>query len=173
MQLEDLIKVGKIVGTHGYKGAVKVMPMTDFPERFQPEQKYIISQGKTLLEFTLETCSPHRGQLIIKFKEISSLEEADRFRNAFINVEAKDLHSLPPGYHYHFHLLGMGVVDAEKGYLGKLTDILETGANDVYVVQSDRYGEVLIPAIVQVIRHVDVKEKRMLVQLLPGLLGEL
>lgn len=172
MQLNDLIKVGKILGTHGYKGTVKVMPLTDFPERFRPQQRFIVNQGANLVEFTLETSSPHRGQLLIKFKELNSLEEAERYRNAYIHVEPKDLQTLPEGHYYHFQLVGMEVYDAEKGYLGKLTEILETGANDVYVVRSDRYGEVLIPAIAQVIGEVDVKQNRMQVNLLPGLLEE-
>lgn len=172
MQLNDLIKVGKIVGTHGYKGTVKVMPLTDFPERFQPEQRFIVNQGANLAEFTLETSSPHRGQLLIKFKELTSLEEAERYRNAYIHVEPKDLHTLPEGYYYQFQLVGMEVYDDEKGYLGRLAEILETGANDVYVIRSDQYGEVLIPAIAQVIAEVDVKRNRMQVRLLPGLVGE-
>lgn len=172
MQLEDLIKVGKIVGTHGYKGTVKAIPLTDFPERFQPQKQFIVTRGKEMLELTLQSCGIHRGLLLLKFAEINSLEEADRYKDSFIHVEMKDLFVLPEGHYYQFELLGMDVEDLEKGFLGKLTEILETGANDVYVVQSEQYGEILIPAIDQVIRQVDVRQKRMLVQLLPGLLGE-
>ena len=172
MESQDLIKVGKIVGTHGLKGIVKVESMTDFPERFKTEQKLKIGQGPAARELTLETCNFHRGQLLMKFKEIETVEEAVKFRDKFISVTSDELYPLPNGSYYQFQLIGMRVNDLEKGYLGELTDILETGANDVYVIKSEVYGEILIPAIKQVIHEVDLTNKCMRVQLLPGLLGE-
>jgi 16S rRNA processing protein RimM len=172
MEIQELIKVGRIVGTHGYKGAVKVQSLTDFPERFQKSQKLKIKQGETLVELTLETCSSHRELLLMKFQEINSIEEAAQYRNTFINVTADELYPLPEGCYYHFQLLGMRVDDLEKGYLGPITEVLETGANDVYIIKSDVYGEILIPAIKEVIREVDVTQRRMLIKLLPGLVGE-
>jgi len=172
VESQDLIKVGKIVGTHGLKGIVKVESMTDFPERFKTEQKLKIGQGPAARELTLETCNFHRGQLLMKFKEIETVEEAVKFRDKFISVTSDELYPLPNGSYYQFQLIGMRVNDLEKGYLGELTDILETGANDVYVIKSEVYGEILIPAIKQVIHEVDLTNKCMRVQLLPGLLGE-
>ena len=172
MDAQELIKVGKIVGTHGYKGTVKVQMLTDFPERFKTMHKVKISQGKSLVELGIESCSAHQGQLLMKLQGIESIEEADKYRNAFLNVSAEELYPLPDGSYYHFQLIGMKVEDLEKGYLGQLTDILETGANDVYVIQSEVYGEILIPVIKEVIREVDVTNKRMLIKLLPGLVGE-
>jgi 16S rRNA processing protein RimM len=172
VEFQELIKVGKIVGTHGYKGTVKVEPLTDFPERFKKMKKAKISQGNAITELPLETCTINRGQLLIKFKGIESLEEAAKYRNAYLNVSTDELYPLPEGSYYQFQLIGMKVNDLEKGYLGQLTDIIETGANDVYVIKSDTYGEVLIPAIKDVIYNVDVAQKLMQVKLLPGLLGE-
>ncbi|MEA4926291.1 MAG: ribosome maturation factor RimM [Syntrophomonadaceae bacterium] len=172
MESQELIKVGKIVGTHGYKGTVRVESLTDFPERFKREQKLNVGQGPAARELTLETCGFHRGQLLMKFKEIESMEEAASYRDKFISITADDLYPLPEGSYYQFQLIGLRVEDLEKGYLGELTDILETGANDVYVVKSDVYGEILIPAIKQVIQEVDLSSQCMRVKLLPGLLGE-
>lgn len=172
MESQDLVKVGKIVGTHGYKGTLKVESLTDFPERFKPEQKLKVGLGSAVRELTLEMCGFHRGQLLMKFKEIASMEEAIRYRDNFISVNADELYPLPEGSYYQFQLVGLKVEDLEKGYLGELTDILETGANDVYVVKSDIYGEILIPAIKQVIQEVDLSGQCMRVKLLPGLLGE-
>lgn len=172
MESQDLIKVGKIVGTHGYKGTLRVESLTDFPERFKPEQKLKVDQGSVVRELTLETCGFHRGQLLMKFKEIESMEDAIRYRDHFISVNDDDLYPLPEGSYYQFQLMGLKVEDMEKGYLGELTDILETGANDVYVVKSDVYGEILIPAIKQVIQEVDLPGRCMRVKLLLGLLGE-
>lgn len=172
MESQELIKVGRIVGTHGLKGTFKVESMTDFPERFKTAQKLKIGQGSLAREFTLETCNMHRGQLLMKFKEIETVEEAVKFRDKFISVTSDELYPLPDGSYYQFQLIGMRVEDLEKGYLGELIDILETGANDVYVIKSDVYGEILIPAIKQVISEVDLANKCMRVRLLPGLLGE-
>lgn len=170
MESQELIKVGKIVGTHGYKGTVRVEPLTDFPERFKDLQKIKISQGKITAELPIETCSWHQGRLLMKFKGIDTMEEANKYRNAFLTVSDDELYPLPEGTYYHFQLIGMRVDDVEKGYLGQLNDILETGANDVYVVKSEVYGEILIPAIKEVIREVDLANMSMQVKLLPGLL---
>lgn len=172
MESRELIKVGKIVGTHGYRGIVKVEPLTDFPQRFQTTHKLKLGEGNIEDELTLEACTLYRGTLLMKFKEIENREEAARYRGKFLNVTADELYPLPEGSYYQHQLIGMRVEDSVKGYLGRLTDILETGANDVYVINSDKYGEILIPAIKQVIREVDLTDKCMRIQLLPGLLGE-
>lgn len=172
MESQELIKVGRIVGTHGLKGTVKVVSLTDFPERFQKLQKLKIKQGEMIKELTLETWAFHQDLLLMKFQEINSIEEAVQYRNTFVNVTAEELYPLPEGCYYHFQLLGMRVDDLEKGYLGTITDVLETGANDVYVIKSEVYGEILIPAIKAVIIAVDVLQQQMLIKLLPGLVGE-
>ena len=166
----ELIKIGKITGTHGYKGTVKVELLTDFPQRFKNMKTVKISQRNTVVEMTIEACNSHQGKLLMKFKGIDSIEEADKYRNAFLNVAADEVYPLPEGSYYHFQLIGMKVYDLEVGYLGELTDILETGANDVYVVKSEVYGEILIPAIKEVISEVDLNSLCMQVKLLPGLL---
>ncbi len=168
----ELIKVGKIVSTHGYKGLVKVQPLTDFPERFQPRQKFQVVRGEEVMDLNLASCSSHKGLLLMKFQEIDSMDEAEQYRNLFLNVTPDELFPLPDGSYYYFQLIGMRVEDVDKGYLGELSEVLETGANDVYVVKSDTYGEILIPAIKQVILEVDVENKFLQVKLLDGLLGE-
>lgn len=172
MESQETIKVGIIVGTHGYKGIMKVESLTDFPERFKPSQKLMLGPGKTSQELILESCSPHKGLLLMKFQGIDTLEEATSYRNQFLCVDAEDVYPLPEDHYYHFQLMGMKVVDLERGYLGEITEVLETGANDVYVVKSQEYGEILLPAIRQVILKVDTGQRQMQVRLLPGLLGK-
>ncbi|NLN87934.1 MAG: ribosome maturation factor RimM [Syntrophomonadaceae bacterium] len=168
----ELIKVGKIVGTHGVKGTVKVQLLTDFPQRFRPGQEYLVRQGRETLPLTLDHCSCHAGAMLMKFRSVDDIETAERLRNLFLNVTADQLHPLPEGCFYHFQLIGMQVEDVHKGYLGQLIEVLETGANDVYVIKSDAYGEILIPAIKQVVMAVDVPNQRLTIKLLDGLLGE-
>ncbi len=166
----ELVKIGKIIGTHGYKGTVRVELLTDFPQRFKKMKTVKVSQRNSVVEMIIETCSSHQGRLLIKFQGIDSIEEAEKYRNAFLNVSADEVYPLPEGSYYHFQLIGMKVYDLELGYLGELTDILETGANDVYVIKSEVYGEILIPAIKEVIDEVDLNTLSMQVKLLPGLL---
>jgi len=170
VQEKELISVGKIAGTHGYRGSVKVKPLTDFPDRFKKLKKVILDTGRTKEEFTIETCRQNEKQILIKFDNINDLDSARQYHGALIKITEDQLYPLPEGHYYHFQLQGMQVEDLELGRLGELKDILETGANDVYVVQSEEYGEILIPAIKDVILDVDLENARMRVKLLPGLI---
>ncbi len=170
MQEKELISVGKITGTHGYQGIVKVNPLTDFPDRFKELKRVILDNGRTKEEFIIETCRRYKQQLLIKFDKINDLDSARQYHGALIKITGDQLYPLPEGYYYHFQLQGMQVEDLELGRLGELVDILETGANDVYVIKSQQYGEVLIPAIKDVILDVDLESNRMRVKLLPGLI---
>ncbi len=170
MQEKELISVGKITGTHGYRGLVKVSPLTDFPDRFKELKKVILDSGKTKEEVVIETCRKYKQQLLIKFDNINELDSARKYHGALIKITEDQLYPLPEGHYYHFQLQGMLVEDLELGRLGVLKEILETGANDVYVVPSEQYGEILIPAIKDVILEVDLQSNRMQVKLLPGLI---
>lgn len=170
MKREDLINIGKIVGTYGYQGMVRIVPLTDFPERFKKLEKVMLQHNGTVREVIVEDACPHKEVYLLKLAGIDSREAAQEYRNALLQIEPGQLYPLPEGYYYHFQLLGLAVYDEEKGLLGELTEILETGANDVYVVRSPEYGEVLLPAIKEVILEVNLEEKKMRVRLLPGLL---
>ncbi|NLB87643.1 MAG: ribosome maturation factor RimM [Syntrophomonadaceae bacterium] len=169
---KELVSIAKIVGTFGYKGMVKVIPLTDFPERFKKLNKVKLVHNDKVLDIVVETTRPHNNLFLFKLEGIESKEEAIKYKGALLKVTEEETYTLPEGYYYHFQLKGMDVHDEQRGYLGKLTDILETGANDVYVVNSEQYGEILIPAIKQVIKSVDVENKIMQVELLEGLIDE-
>lgn len=170
MKREDLITIGKIAGTYGYQGMVRIAPMTDFPERFKKLKRVIVSHNNAAREVNVEDARPHGETYLLKLEGIDNREDAQEYRNALLQIEPGQLYPLPEGYYYHFQLQGLSVYDEEKGLLGELTEILETGANDVYVVKSAEYGEVLLPAIKEVILEVNLEENRMLVRLLPGLI---
>ena len=169
MDTGELISIGRIVGTHGYKGTVKVESLTDFPERFNDLKTIRLLHAKKTVEMNVESCGQYKGLILMKIQGIESKEEAQLYRNALLCIDEADIYQLPEGYYYHFQLEGLAVYDMEKGYLGVLKEVLETGANDVYVVDSEVYGELLIPAIKQVIQEVDLAAKRMQVKLLDGL----
>ncbi|MGS0765042.1 ribosome maturation factor RimM [Syntrophomonas curvata] len=170
MKREDLINIGKVAGTYGYQGMVRIAPLTDFPERFKKLKKVIVSHNGAVREVSVEEARPHGQAYLLKLVGIDSREDAQEYRNALLQIESSQLYPLPEGCFYHFQLQGLSVYDEEKGLLGELTEILETGANDVYVVKSAQHGEILLPAIKEVILEVDPEAKRMLVRLLPGLL---
>lgn len=170
MDVNELISIGRIVGTHGYKGTVKVATLTDFPQRFKELKKVIVWHGKNQVEMTVESSGEYKGMILMKLTGIESKEEAQLYRNALLCVKEEEIYPLPEGYYYHFQLVGLAVYDMEKGYLGVLKEVLETGANDVYVVESEQYGEILIPALKQVVLDVDLTEKKMQVKLLDGLI---
>lgn len=170
LKQEELVSIGKVCGTHGYRGVVKVLPLTDFPERFQDLKKVLVDKKDGLVELSVESVNPYKSMLLITFAEINTKEEAQEYFNCLLKVSESEIYLLPDGYYYHFQLLGMAVYDINRGFLGELKEILETGANDVYVVNGPSYGEILIPAIKEVIVAVNVAENKMQVDLLPGLI---
>lgn len=169
---EDLIAIGKIVGHFGYKGEVRVVPLTDFPERFKTlKHVYVNCKGQTSSQ-RVETVKNHANGWRFKLSEINDKETAEKYRGSLLQISENEVFSLPEGYYYYFQLQGLKVYDQQRGFLGELTDIIETGANDVYVVKSERYKEILIPAIKQVIVNIDLPGQAMQVDLLPGIIDD-
>ncbi|NLW90100.1 MAG: 16S rRNA processing protein RimM [Syntrophomonadaceae bacterium] len=169
---DDLISIGRIVGTFSFDGTLKVYPLTDFPERFKKMKKIRVERGGKVEEFAVEEARPHKELYLLKLKGVDSMEKAAEYKHAPIVIGQDELMPLPEGEYYHFQLEGLQVIDEERGVLGVLTEVLATGANDVYVVQSSRYGEVLIPVIKDVISGIDLEAGEMKVRLLPGLVED-
>ncbi|MGI6548962.1 MAG: ribosome maturation factor RimM [Syntrophomonadales bacterium] len=168
----EMINVGEICGTRGLQGELKVLPLTDFPERFKGMEKIWVECGPGSGYYKIEYCRPYKQFLLFKFAGINTVEAAGGLVKGLLKVDEKEVFPLPEDTHYIFQLLGLKVDDLEKGPLGVVTDVLKTGANDVYVVKGDRYGEVLIPAIKDVVLDIDLTTGRMKVRLLPGLMDE-
>jgi len=169
---DNQVSIGKVVGTYGIHGWVKVFPLTDFPERFKLLKKVTLQCSGVGQLLEVEACRPYQQGYLFKFRGIDSPEEARLLNHALMQIDEDQVYPLPEGVYYHFQLQGLEVYDERLGYLGKVSEILQTGANDVYVIDSPRYGEILIPAIKETILHVDVNSGRMQVLLLPGLIDE-
>tara|TARA_Y100000588_G_scaffold5868_1_gene7098 strand:+ start:5201 stop:5767 length:567 start_codon:yes stop_codon:yes gene_type:complete len=156
--------VGVVVGAHGRYGEVKVKSFSDNDERFFPSNKMIICD--TIFEITKSR--NHKGLVLIKFMGVDDPSLAQRLIGSNLEVPMADIPDLPQGFFYHFEILGLAVVDKQMGLIGQVVDILNTGSNDVYVV--DYSGkEILIPAIKSVILAVDVKNHLITVDLPNGL----
>lgn len=170
MNDDDLVSIGVIRGAYGLRGEVRVSPLTDFPERFNKMDKVFVVGPGTRTLMNIENSRNANQTILMRFQGVDSRETAEGMRGQYLMVRESEVYPLPEGSYYHFQLKGLRVFDQERGYLGILQDILETGANDVYTIKSDEYGEILIPAIKDVILRVDIEKQEMQIKLLPGLL---
>ncbi len=167
--MEDLFQVGIISSTHGIAGEVKVFPTTDDVNRFKKLKEVILDTGKEKLNLNVIQCKFFKQMVILKFKEFTSINDVERFRGKSLYVTRKNAVKLQKDEYFIADMIGMKVVADDGEDLGLLEDVLQTGANDVYVVQKAGEKELLIPAIKECILNVDMEEKLMTVHLLPGL----
>jgi 16S rRNA processing protein RimM len=161
------VLVGRLVGAHGTRGEIRVNPETDFPERFADlAQAYLVpTRGEGRL-VTITGARQHagKGQVLLRLEGVEDREAAAALNGAEMYIRASELRPLPPGQYYEFQILDLQVVTEEGRELGPVTDILRTGANDVYETPV-----ALIPAITPVIREVDLAAGRMVVHWLEGM----
>lgn len=164
-----LITVGMISKPHSLNGAVKVHPITDFPERFLDRQEILVEIRGKLELMKITSASLHNSFLIMQLAGIDSIEKAEQLRGAYLKIPEAQLASLGDNEFYIFQLIDMEVKDIEGNYIGKLVNVIKTGANDVYVIKDQGNKEILIPALKKVVKKIDVDAKEMIVELLPEL----
>jgi 16S rRNA processing protein RimM len=161
------LTVGFLRRPHGLRGEIVMDLHTDFPERLKRGRKLLVSDDHQPL--TIEGVREHQKGVLIKFKGIDTPEDAGTFRNQWVYVNAKDVPPLPAGQIYQYELFGFQVLDETGNVLGELVEIIETGANNVYVVRDGSGHELLLPAIPSVILELDTVRRLMRVHLLEGL----
>ena len=166
--MEQYLKVGVISSTHGIRGEVKVFPTTDSPQRFETLKNIILETGKQQIPLEIAGIKYFKQFVIVKFKGIDNINDIEKYRGMELYVSREDAVELEDDEFYIADLIGMKVV-TEDGDLGVLKDIMETGANDVYIIDTEKYGELLLPAIHDCILDVDVEKNIMTVHLLEGL----
>jgi 16S rRNA processing protein RimM len=168
------LAVGYVVGVHGLLGEVKVELYTDFPERFTPGTQLFL--GETLKKCKVVTVRPHKHSLLLRLNGVNRREQADELRGQWLFVAEEDAIALDADTYFVHEIVGLEVVTSAGRALGTISEVIFTGANEVYVVEPapgvNRGKELLLPAIQDVIRQVDLEENRMTVELLPGLLEE-
>lgn len=165
--------VGSLRRSHGVRGDLLLDVLTDFPERLKPGT--IIYLGDQKKPFKITRRRPHNEGLILGLAGITSAEQAANYRTQLVYVPASDRPQLPEGEYYHHQILGLSVLDERGRNLGKVTEIITTGANDVYVVTSgdSPAREVLIPALKQVLEEINLESGILRVRLLPGLVDDI
>lgn len=161
---EGFVAVGRVRGGRGVRGELKIEPLTDAPDRFRPGAT-VYAAG---IPRTVRNARAYRGLLLLELTGIQTRERADELGGTLLEVPESELAQLEPGRFYRHQIVGLEVFDEDGTCLGRVEQVLETGANDVYVTRGQQ-GELLIPAIDSVIKDVDIAGGRIVVELLPGL----
>ena len=166
------LKVGKIVNTHSLKGEVKVISSTDFEEqRFEKGTELLITRGNQVVkEVTVESYRTHKNNLLVKFVGIDSIEEAEKLKNLQIKIDSDNIGELEENEFYFHEIIGCEVFDENGKSLGEISEILTPGANDVWVIKSQNGKEILIPYIEDVVKKIDVKNKKIDIEVMEGLI---
>ena len=166
--MEEFLQVGVISSTHGIRGEVKVFPTTDDPARFKKLKNVLLDTGRERLELEVQSVKFFKQFVIVKFRGIDNINDIEKYKGKRLLVPREDAVELGEDEYYIADLMGMEVF-TEEGRFGVLKDVMETGANEVYIIDSDEHGEVLVPAIHYCILDVNIEEKVMKIRLLDGL----
>ena len=167
--MKEKFEIGQIVNTFGIKGFVKVNPWVDDVTRFEKLKTVYVKVRKETKNLEIEEVKYQKNQILIKFKGIDTLEQAELLRNAYIEIDRKDAIPLEEGQYFIADLLESEVYSDEGEKLGILEDIYNTGSNDIYVVKNELGKSILLPGIKEVIKEVDIDNKKIIVHLLKGL----
>ncbi len=168
--MEDKFRVGVIASTHGLRGEVKVFPTTDDAKRFKQLRDVFMDTGQELKALEVERVRFFKNMVIVKFRGYDTIDQVEPFKGKDLLVSRGNAVELGPDENFIADLIGLEVVTDEGERLGELADVLQTGANDVYVVKMDNGREVLLPSIKQCVLNVDLEAGKITVHLLEGLL---
>jgi 16S rRNA processing protein RimM len=167
--MEELLQVGVITTTHGVRGEVKVFPTTDDAARFKKLKNVILDTGREQREMEITGVKFFKNMVILKFKGLDTMNDVEPLRQAKLLVTRENAVELGENEYFIADLIGMQAVSDEGETLGTITDVLQTGANDVYIISSEGAADLLVPAIKDCIKKVDMEQREMTVHLLPGL----
>lgn len=163
------LAIGRIIRAHGLRGEVSVAVLTEFPERFETTEWVYLGNEFEAAPYRLVSYRWHRRNILLTLAEVNNRTQAEALQGQFVQVPLDQAVSLPEGVYYLYQLIGLQVKTTEGQSLGVITEVMETGANDVYVVKHDD-RELLLPAIPDVIKSVDIANGLMIVQLIEGLI---
>ena len=171
--MTESFQVGVIASTHGLAGEVNVFPTTQDPDRFKKLKKVTLhtQKGEEIL-LDVPSARFFKKFVIVKFKQFNNINEVEKFRGCELTIDRKDAIKLEKGEYYCADLIGLTVVDEEGAELGTLTEILQTGANDVYeMTLKESEQKIYIPAIKDCVKEIDIDAGKITIHVMPGLLG--
>ena len=169
--MEELFQVGSITQTHGIRGEVKVFPLTDDISRFKNMKNLLLDGGKDgYITLEVENVRPQKNLVILKFKGIDNINDIEKYKGKGLYVTKENRVPLKKDEYFIADLMGCKVFDDEGNEIGELTEVMQTGANDVYVVKVSDEKEVLFPAIKECVKEVNVEEGKVIVHVMDGLM---
>ena len=164
------LEIGQIVNTFGIKGFVKVKPFTDDIEQFERLEKIYVKNKNSQKEYKIQEVKYHKNMVLLKFEGIDNIDDAEKLRNYYLLRNREDDIPLEDDTYYIVDLLGLEVYDDNGILLGTVEDIFNTGSNDIYVVKNELGKQILLPSISDVIKKIDIENKKIVVHLIKGLI---
>lgn len=166
---QEYFELGQIVNHFGIKGMVKVNPFTDDISQFETLEFILVEKAGKLLKMQIEETKYSKSQVLLRLKGIETVEEAEKYRGCYIKIARKDAKKLPKDTYFIADLIGLQVYTDENVLLGKVEDIYNAGANDIYVVKSEDGKQILLPGISEVLKQIDLEQEKITVHLIKGL----
>ena len=167
--MDDLLQIGVITSTHGIKGEVKIFPTTDDKNRFQKLRECFIEFRNEMIPVKAIGCRFFKNLVILKFEDINDINDVEKYKQCRLFVDREHAVSLEEDEYFIADLVGLTVIKENGSILGSLTEIIPTGANDVYVITDESKREYLLPAIKECILNIDMKDRKMTVHLMKGM----
>ncbi len=168
--MEGYLEIGQIVNTNGLKGFLKVKPLTDDITRFEKLKTIYIQKAKELIGFKIQEVKYNKQSVLLKLEGIDDITEAEKYKNFYIKISKENAVELEKNSYFIVDIIGCQVYTDENEYLGNVVDVFQTGSNDVYTLKNSEGKEILIPAIKEVIKNVDIKNKKIVIHLMDGLI---
>lgn len=167
--MEDLLQIGVITSTHGIKGEVKVFPTTDDNNRFKKLKECYIEWKGEMIPVKSKSCKFFKNMVILGFEDYDSINDIEKYKQCKLYVDREHAIALQKDEYFVTDLIGLKVVDEDGNLLGELTEVIPTGANDVYVITDNTGKELLLPAIKDCIREIQLEKQEITVRLMKGL----
>lgn len=167
---QEYFEIGQIVNHFGIKGMVKVNPFTDDISRFEELESILIEQNNKLTDIQIEEVKYSKNQVLLKLKGVNTVEDAEKYRGCYIKIARKNAKKLPKDTYFIADLIGNVVYTDEGVLLGKVEDIYNSGANDIYVVKDVNGKQILLPGTNEVIKDIDIEQEKIIVHLIKGLI---
>ena len=168
--MEDMLRVGVYANTHGVRGEIKVFPTTDDTSRFKKLKKVYLDLGKEKMELEIQSVRFFKNMVILKFKGIDNINDIEKYKGKDLLIQRKDAVKLDEDEYFICDIIGSKVVTEDGEEVGSLKEVLQTGANDVYVVTAPDKKEILLPVIKDCVLDVNTEEKIVTVHLMAGIM---
>lgn len=167
--MNDILEIGQIVNTRGLRGEIKLNSFSEDSHRFEKLSTILVKHKTEFKEYEIQKVTYSKNQVVLKLKGIDHIDYAEKLKNLYVYVKKEDLGELPEGVYYIADLIGLDVYTDKGELLGKVDDIFNTKSNDVYVVRNDLGELKYLPGIPDVLKEIDIKNKKIIVTLIKGL----